>query len=109
MALGLTGAPMLDPERVLAGARSTVNFKPHDMVRELLAYGETDAAEKLLQLNDREIAAIGVLASRHYSAPGRPMLDKAICLGIVEFLEEGARPLRRKRRLYPKFGCLVKR
>jgi hypothetical protein len=93
---------MLDPEQVLVGARSTVNFNPRDLARELAAYGEADAAEKLLQLDEREIAAIGVLASRHYSAPDRPMLDKAICLGIVEFLEERARPLRRNRRLYAK-------
>jgi hypothetical protein len=93
---------MLDPELVLAGARSTVNFKPHDLVRELLAYGESEAAEKLLQLNDRQIAAIGVLASAHYSAWDRPVLDKAICLGVVEFLEGAARPLRRKRRCYAK-------
>jgi hypothetical protein len=89
---------MLDPEAVLAGARSTVNFIPDDLVRELLAYGEADAANSLLQLNERDIAAIGVLASR----PDRPILDKAICLGIVEFLENQARPLRRNRRRYPK-------
>ena len=95
---------MLDPERILAGARSTVNFNPRDLVRELVAYGETNAADKLLQLDQQAIAAIGVLASRHYSAPDRPILDKAICLGIVEFLEEQTRPLKRKRRLYPRAG-----
>jgi hypothetical protein len=95
---------MLDPAKILAGARSTITFNPRGLVRELLAYGETDAADKLLQLDQQAIAAIGVLAARHYSAPDRPILDKAICLGIVEFLEEQARPLRRKRRLYPKAG-----
>ena len=93
---------MLDPAKILAGARSTVNFNPTDLVRELIAYGEINAADKLLQLDQHAIAAIGVLAMRHYSAPDRPILDKAICLGIVEFLEEQARPLTRKRRLYPK-------
>jgi hypothetical protein len=67
-----------------------------------VAFGEVDAAEKLLQLDAQSIAAIGVLASRHYSAPDRPFLDKAICRGIVEFLEGRARPLRRSRRKYPK-------
>jgi len=93
---------MLDPATILPGARSTVHFNPGDLVRELLAYGETDAAERLLLLDEQAIAAIGVLASRHYSAPDNPILDKAICLGIVEFLEEQARPLNRKRRVYPK-------
>jgi len=93
---------MLDASKILAGARSTVNFDPADLVRELAAYGETDASDRLMHLDQQAIAAIGVLASRHYSAPDSPILDKAICLGIVEFLEERARPLKRKRRLYPK-------
>jgi hypothetical protein len=95
---------MLDPEKVLSGARSSVTFDPRDLVRELVAYGESDAANQLLRLDQQAIAAIGVLASRHYSAPDSPILDKAICLGIVEFLEEQARPLRRRRRVYPKAG-----
>lgn len=93
---------MLDAEIVLASARSTVNFNPSNLVKELLAYGETNAADKLMQLDHRAIAAIGVLACKHYSAPDNPILYKAICLGIVEFLEEQARPLKRKRRIYPK-------
>lgn len=95
---------MLDPERILAGARSTVTFYPSDLVRELVAYGEAAAVDQLVQLDQQAIAAIGVLASRHYSTPDRPILDKAICLGIVEFLEGQARPLKRKRRLYLKAG-----
>ena len=67
-----------------------------------MAYGETEAARQLLLLDQQAIAAVGVLASRHYSGPNNPILDKAICLGIVEFLEEQVRPLKRKRRLYPK-------
>ena len=93
---------MLDPAKIISGARSTVHFDPLDLVRELVAYGETDAAEKLLILDQHAIAAIGILASRHYSAPDNPILDKAICLGVVEFLEGQARPLNRKRRLCPK-------
>ena len=93
---------MLDPERILEGARCFVTFDPRDLVRELVAYGEPEAAELLPHLNEQAIAAIGVLASRHSSGPENPILDKAICLGIVEFLEGQPRPLRRKRRLYPK-------
>jgi len=70
------------------------------MVRELMAYGEFRAAEQIMQLDAQAIAAIGVLASRHYSDPSRPMLDRAICMGVVEFLEEKSRPLKRKRRSY---------
>jgi len=93
---------MLDPAKILADARSTVHFNPRDLVRELEAYGETEAAAKLLLLDQQAIAAVGVLASRHYAGPDNPILDKAICLGLVEFLEEHARPLKRKRRIYPK-------
>jgi hypothetical protein len=72
------------------------------MLRELMAYGELEAAATLSQLDAEAIAAIGVLASRHYSAPDNPMLDTAICRAVVEFIEGTARPLRRKRRVYPK-------
>ena len=93
---------VLDPNKILAGARSTVTFRPEALVRELNAYGEIEAAEKLVRLGPLAIAAIGVLASRHLSSPANLMIDTAICLGVVEFLEEQARPLRRKRRVYPK-------
>ena len=96
---------MLDPAKILANSRSTIHFNPRDLVRELMAYGETEAARQLLLLDQQAIAAVGVLASRHYSGPNNPILDKAICLGIVEFLEEKARPLKHKRRLYPKVGA----
>jgi hypothetical protein len=96
---------MLDPDKIVSGARSRVYFNPNDLVRELVAYGEIDAAGKIPFLDEHAIAAIGVLASRHYSGPDNPILDKAICLGIVEFIEEKARPLKRRRRLYPKQGA----
>lgn len=93
---------MLDPTEVIAGARSSVICEPRDLVRELVAFGEDAAAEKLMQLDAKCIEAIGVLASRHYSAPDNPFLDKAICRGVVEFLEGKARPLKRTRRQYLK-------
>jgi len=93
---------VLDPKAIISGARSTVSFKPERMVRELVAYGEPEAAATLTQLNPEAVAAVGVLASRHYSAPDNPMLDTAICRAIVEFIEGAARPLRRKRRVYSK-------
>jgi hypothetical protein len=91
---------VLDPNVVLAGARTTVSFQPASMVRELMAYGEFEAAEQIMQLDSQAIAAIGVLASQHYSTPSSPMLDTAICMGVVEFLEEKSRPLKRRRRSY---------
>nr|WP_321329375.1 hypothetical protein [Alcaligenes faecalis] len=93
---------MLDPEKILAGARSWVTFSPDSLLPELLAFGEVEVANRFTQLDAQAIAAIGVLASRHYSSPDRPFLDKAICMGIVEFIEGQPRPLKRKRRIYPK-------
>lgn len=84
------------------GAPSTVAFDPVDMVKELRAYGEVDAADQIVKLNPEAIRTIGALAHKHYSASTSPMLDTAICLGIVEFLEGKTRPLKRKRRVYAK-------
>ena len=84
---------------------SAIVFDPKAMAKELIAYGETEAAERLVQLDADEIREAGKLAYKHYSefsgARG-PMLDTAICLGVVEFLEGKPRALRRKRRVYPK-------
>ena len=93
---------MLDPEKVLEGSRSSVDFDRDSLLPELLAFGEVENALVYSQLDDRAIAAIGVLAMNHYAGPENPFLDKAICLAIVEFIEGRARPLRRKRRIYPK-------
>ena len=91
---------MLDPEQIIPGARSTVTFVPTKLARELLAYGEPEAAEQLPHLSARQVSAIGVLAARQLSGPENLVIDKAICLGVVEFLEGKARPLRRNRRFY---------
>ena len=59
----------------------------------------------MLALDDAGVAKIGLLAHKHYSAfsgESGPMLDTAICLAVVEHLEGNARPLARKRRVYPK-------
>lgn len=93
---------MLDADSIVNGSRSRINFDPQDLVRELVAFGEIDAAQRITELSPRAIEAIGVLAARHLSAPDRPFIDKAICLGTVEFIEGKARPLARKRRTYPK-------
>jgi hypothetical protein len=93
---------MLDPGKILADARSRVNFNPNSLLPELLAFGEVEVANTFTKLDAQAISAIGVLAARHLGAPDRPFLDKAICLGIVEFIEGQPRPLKRKRRIYPK-------
>lgn len=95
---------MMDPKKILEGARTFTTFDPRDMARELLAYGEPEAAAAILDLDAESIKAIGVLASRQ-TILENPMLDTKICLGVVEFIEGNARPLRRKRRFYPKQGC----
>ena len=92
---------MMNPKEILDGARTFVTFDPRDMVRELRAYGEDEAAERIRFLDAESIRAIGVLASRQ-KILDNPMLDTKICLGVVEFLEGKPRPLRRKRRFYPK-------
>jgi len=89
----------------LGSGKPTVVFSPADMVKELVAYGEPEAAERLMQLSPDEIEQIGELAHKHYSTfsgESGPMLDTAICLGIIEHLEGKPRALRRKRRVNPK-------
>lgn len=90
-----------------AGDEPAVLFDRNDIARELVAYGEIRAAETLLQLDEADIAKIGALAHRHYSAfagETGPMLDTALCRAVVEHLEGRARPLARLRRVYPKDG-----
>jgi hypothetical protein len=79
--------------------QSLVRFEPKSLVRELIAYGEPEAAEKLMTLEPAAIEAIGIRAHQLWS---EIMLDKAICLAIVEYVEGAPRPLRRKRRTYAK-------
>jgi hypothetical protein len=86
-------------------AESAVVFEPHKLVRELNAYGEPEAANKITQLETKELLAIGRRAHAiwsTFSGEHGPMLDKAICLAIVEYIEGSPRELRRKRRQYPK-------
>jgi len=93
---------MLDPEKILEGARGSVSFDRDSLLPELLAFGEVENALVYSKLDERAVAAIGVLAMNHFAGPGNVFLDKAICLAIVEFIEGQQRPLRRKRRIYPK-------
>jgi hypothetical protein len=77
-----------------------VSFNPIDIAPELIAYGESEAAELLLAMSSDTHAQISVLAGRLLS--GKLTIDKAICLAAVEVFEGRSRPLRRKRRVYPK-------
>ena len=97
--------PMIDWKRLLESKENAVAFEPKDMVRELEAYGEGDVAAKLKQLGPKDIHRIGVRAHEIYSdfdGERGPMLDTAICLAIVEHIEGKPRPLKRKKRVYPK-------
>lgn len=85
--------------------KPAVLFDKQKIAKELIAYGEPGAADALLALDDPALGKIGLLAHKHYSTfPGEtgPMLDTAICRAVVEHLEGRARPLARKRRVYPK-------
>jgi hypothetical protein len=91
--------------QILALHESAIAFNPKTMVCELLAYGEQEAADALLGLNENELLKISVRAYEIYSKPSQErgvILDNAICLAIVEYIEGKSRPLRRKRRLYSK-------
>ena len=87
------------------GNKPAVLFDRQQIAMELVAYGEPRAAEALLALDSSGIGKIGLLAHKHYSTfsgEAGPMLDTAICRAVVEHLEGTARPLARKRRVYPK-------
>jgi hypothetical protein len=88
-----------------AEAGNTVAFNPEKIVPELIAYGEPEAAAKLVQLSAQELQVIGRRAHELWSdftGERGPMLDKAICLAVVERVEGQPRDLKRKRRQYPK-------
>ncbi|KJU77946.1 hypothetical protein OF113_18230 [Ectopseudomonas chengduensis] len=80
---------------------SKVNFRPVDIAPQLIAYGEPEAAEKLVQLDDCSLDKIGVLAFDNYLVP-KTILYKAICLAVVEYLEGSKRELSRKKRVFQK-------
>jgi hypothetical protein len=88
-----------------AGGGNSVVFDPQKLAKELIAYGESEAATKLLRLGLEELQAIGRRASQtflNFSGEHGPILDKAICLAVVEHVEGKPRDLKRKRRIYPK-------
>lgn len=80
---------------------SKVTFRPVDIAPQLIAYGEPEAAEKLMQLDESSLHKIGVLAFDNYLVP-KTILYKAVCLAVVEHLEGTKRELRRKKRVFPK-------
>jgi hypothetical protein len=70
----------------------------HSIKQDLLAYGETNLAQKIDKLSDVDLNKIGELASKHISKGG--YLSKTIVYGAIEFLEgEFREPLRKKRDL----------
>jgi hypothetical protein len=76
-----------------------VSFDLAPLAKELVAYGEPETAEWLLRIDPDTHAKLSVTANQYLSGN---IIDKAICLAAVEVFEGSARPLRRKRRLYPK-------
>ena len=87
------------------GGGGTVVFDPKNLVKELIAYGEPEAATKLMLLDTQALQAIGRRADAiwsDFSGERGPTLDKALCLAIVEHIEGKRRELKRKRRVYPR-------
>lgn len=87
--------------KMLGFSMGQITFRVKDIVPQLMAYGEEEAAEKLEVLSEDDLLKVGELAFNHYLVP-KTILDKAICLGVIEHLEGCARELRRKRRIFKK-------
>lgn len=90
---------------IQASGGNKVVFDPQSLVPELIAYGEPEAALRLVQLSSKDLLEIGRLAYTKFRVgPNEPdmMVDKAICLAVVEFIEGRSRELKRKRRFYQK-------
>jgi hypothetical protein len=84
---------------------SAVVFEPESIVRELITYGEPEAAEKLTSLDPASLQAIGRRAyeiSNDFVGGRGPMIVTAICEAVVEQIEGKRRPLKHKKRRYPK-------
>jgi len=93
------------PESALDAPISSILFEPQSIVKELIAYGEPEAANRLLLLTSESLQVIGRRAheiSCEFEGGHGPMIVTAICLAVVEHVEGKRRPLRRKRRRYPK-------
>jgi hypothetical protein len=82
-----------------------VSVTREDLAEDLLAYGEHDLAVRALELSDRELGRVGVIAGRlllddeHATPSGTSMLlAKACAVAAVEVMEGTPRPLRRQRR-----------
>ena len=93
------------PECALLSPVSSIIFNPQTIAKELRAYGEPEAADKLLSLPSASLQAIGRRAheiSIEFEGGRGPMIVTAICLAVVEHVEGTRRPLRRKRRRFSK-------
>jgi hypothetical protein len=76
-----------------------VAFNPADLVKELQAYGEPTAAERMKFVSQEEHNKISALAMKILLREAC-VIDKAICLAAIEVFEGSHRPLARKRRVY---------
>ncbi len=93
------------PECALLSPISSIVFEPQSIAKELIAYGEPEAADGLLSLTPESLQVIGRRAHEiwnEFEGEHGPMIVTAICLAVVEHVEGKRRPLRRKRRVFPK-------
>ena len=77
-----------------------IAFEAAPLARELLAFGEPEAAAAMLTMSPETHLQISVAAGRLLGQ--NLTIDKAICLAAVGVFEGKPRELRRKRRVYPK-------
>jgi len=88
-------------------AKGYVNTMREHVARQLEAYGEDQLAPRVFDLSEAAWQKLGERALDYACQPDTPsgagmLIDKALCMAAVEVLEGTRRPLRRKRRVYPK-------
>ena len=74
-------------------------YTPRDnLVQDLVAYGEEEAAAQLMNLTKEDYDRLGHIAFEH-ACPGM-LLAKASALAAIEIIEGKPRELKRKRRVF---------
>jgi len=80
---------------------SGISFDLCPLNDELIAYGEGDVAEWLINIDADTHARVSETAQEVLVAENCT-IDKAICLAAVAVCEGAPRPLKRKRRVFPR-------
>jgi hypothetical protein len=78
---------------------SFVSASRPPLAADLRSYGENAVAERVANLDDAAMRALGEQAAR-YMTKGARNLAQALALAAVEVVEGSPRPLKRKRRIF---------